>query len=425
MLQRRAWLWTVAVTVALMIAITAPMVADAASIAKRIDRAVRTSGLRGVTDIVVFDVEDQMVIYRNRPDVGVAPASNAKLVTTAAALQRFGPNYRFTTRVAFRGTQHGSRFDGNVYLIGGGDPTLSTKAFARRNLSGHAGNLDLLWLPFRLRGITKVRGRLIVDDSAFDQRRWVRQWPARYRLTQSGPLGALTVNLGHVGATLDSPAAHDPALHAGARYRALLTRHGISVSGGTLHRRTPANAKTVGSIDSPPLRQILAFMDQTSDNFTAEILLKDLGRMAGGRGTTAGGARVARRQLKALEIPVDGIRIVDGSGLAGSNRATARRMAELINALDDNSILGPSFRAALAVSGRSGTLRGRLASRAYRGRVRGKTGTLNNASALSGFATRRNGQRYGFSVMTWTGSRSAPISTAHTLQDRIAAILVQ
>ncbi len=158
-------------------------------------------------------------------------------------------------------------------------------------------------------------------------------------------------------------------------------------------------------------------MDETSDNFTAEMLLKTLGARAGGAGTTAAGATVVARTLEAAGVPTAGVRIADGSGLSPLDRLTARAIAGILLAARQDPRLWPHVRRALAVAGRSGTLEHRLES--ARGAIRAKTGTTALASALSGYAR----ARYLFAVV----QDGDPVSTwwARTAQDRFATTLAQ
>lgn len=399
--------------------------ATESAIVDRVDRAVSASGLGRTTGVVVWRAESQAIIYRYRSFRSVVPASNQKLYTSVAALSSLGHDYRFTTRVALRGSQSGDTFTGDVFLVGGGDPMLATPAFSLRNLGGNGTDLTQLVAPLRARGIRRIRGRLIVDDRFLDRERYVASWPSRYRFDEATALGALTVNQSYLGRSLTGPSSHTPDLRAGALFLAALRYRGITVTRGVATGRKPTDAMVVGTVSSVPLRSIVRFMNRTSDNFTAEILLKDLGRLRGGYGSTARGARVVRSQVARLGVDVADVRVADGSGLSSLNHTTTRNIAELVNTADHTAGVTTSFVSSLAVSGRGdGTLEDRLTSYPYRGRVRAKTGTLNQASALSGFATRLSGSRYGFSVVTYD-SGGISWSRSRALQDLVAQILVK
>jgi D-alanyl-D-alanine carboxypeptidase/D-alanyl-D-alanine-endopeptidase (penicillin-binding protein 4) len=181
--------------------------------------------------------------------------------------------------------------------------------------------------------------------------------------------------------------------------------------------RADADAWPLATALSPPLHVIVRFMNRESDNFTSELLLKQLGTLDGTRGTTARGGRIVRRTLAENGIPLAGVRIADGSGLSRSNRLTARALIALLRIAWDDLELRPWFVESLPVAGRYGTLRDRMRGWPVAGRVSAKTGTTSVASALSGFV----GRRFAFVVL----HNGRPISHfwARRAQDRFAAVL--
>jgi D-alanyl-D-alanine carboxypeptidase/D-alanyl-D-alanine-endopeptidase (penicillin-binding protein 4) len=158
-------------------------------------------------------------------------------------------------------------------------------------------------------------------------------------------------------------------------------------------------------------------MDRVSDNFTAELVLKQLGTLAGDQGTTARGAAAVMQALADTQVPTDGVRIVDGSGLSVLDRVTARELAAILEAAWDDPDIGPVLFSALPVAGVNGTLSDRMRRAPARGNVVAKTGTTSWASALSGYVRRR----YVFSVL----QNGNPVSTlwARRAQDRFATVL--
>ncbi len=406
-----------------------PARADAASLQARIGRAVTHSGVAGATSIYVWDQDTRQVLYTRAPGRAVTPASTMKLLTSAAALERFGPDHRFTTRVALQGTQVGNRFLGDVWLIGGGDPSLSTFGFARDNYRGRGANLAVLVSPLVNRGIEGISGRIMVDDDLLDELRWVPEWKPAFRFEETGALGALTVNQSLTGRYVGTKSSHLPDIRTGEVYRDLLRRQGIFVAGDTVSGSLPPSATLVGAVQSPPLIDLVAHMNTTSDNFFAETLLKDIGADrfgASGTGSTVDGRRAARAELAALGIDLSGVTWTDGSGLAYSNRVTARSLGHVLG-VGAQTPWGEQWIAGFANSGRSGTLRHRMTRRPFSGRVFAKTGTLNHASALAGFAHRLgSNRRYGFAVIT-SNAPGVGVSYTHAkrLQDSIAMTLVR
>jgi len=160
-------------------------------------------------------------------------------------------------------------------------------------------------------------------------------------------------------------------------------------------------------------------MNRESDNFAAEMLLKELGAVVGARGTTAAGAGVVASELGGAGVPLDGVRISDGSGLSRLDRLTAQALvATLLAGTSDPGISG-AFVDSLSVAGISGTLKRRLVTRPTRSRVIAKTGTTSQASALAGFVRRR----YVFAVVQ-NGS-PVPYWSARAAQDRFVTVLAR
>jgi PBP4 family serine-type D-alanyl-D-alanine carboxypeptidase len=158
-------------------------------------------------------------------------------------------------------------------------------------------------------------------------------------------------------------------------------------------------------------------MNTESDNFVAEMLLKQVGAREAATGTTAAGARVARAELVERDVPLAGVRIVDGSGLSRLGRLTARALARLLESAWNDPAVARPFVASLAVAGVNGTLRDRMRAEPARGTVRAKTGTTSRSSSLAGFA----GDGYVFAVLM-NGS-PVPVTAARAAQDRLGQLL--
>jgi PBP4 family serine-type D-alanyl-D-alanine carboxypeptidase len=176
-------------------------------------------------------------------------------------------------------------------------------------------------------------------------------------------------------------------------------------------------AITLATVRSQRLSHLLRLMDADSDNFAAEMVLKAIGAEVAGRGTTAAGAAIVRRDLAAADVPLAGTRIVDGSGLSSLNRVTARELSSILVLLWRTPGMRPLVHDSLAIAGERGTLRHRLVGRHTRGVVRGKTGTTAISSALSGYV----GTRYAFALV----QNGDPVdwAAAHEVQDRFVGAL--
>jgi D-alanyl-D-alanine carboxypeptidase/D-alanyl-D-alanine-endopeptidase (penicillin-binding protein 4) len=328
------------------------------------------------------------------------PASNEKLAVSYAALVTLGATYRFGTDVLGRGELDGTVWRGSLLLVGGGDPTLSS------------ADLAALARQVRAAGIRRVTRGVFGDESFFDTRRTGAGWKSWFYVNECPPLSALTVDRGrYYGRT-----SRDPAAAAALLFRNALRRAGVAVGGAGVGKGRDGDVP-LASVVSAPLSQIVAWMGRVSDNFTAEILLKQLGAAGGEVGTAARGAIAVRAALAEAGVPLAGLRVVDGSGLSSLDRLTARSLAALLRVAWADQDIRPYLLAAQPVAGISGTLSDRMRRPPARGHVQAKTGTTSLASALSGYVKRR----YVFSVL----QNGSPISTywARKAQDRFATAL--
>jgi serine-type D-Ala-D-Ala carboxypeptidase/endopeptidase (penicillin-binding protein 4) len=322
---------------------------------------------------VAMDLATGTVLFTQNPAVPLAPASNEKLPITYAALSNLGASYRIETDVFGEGSQDAATFDGTLVLKGGGDPTLST------------AGLRALAAQVRAAGIRRVTGGIVGDESYFDARRTVAGWKPSFYIQESPPLSALAVNRARVGRYV----TRTPALAAATAFRAALRAAGVVVDGGSSVGRVDDFSIPLAQIQSPTLGSIIRYMDKESDNFTAELLLKQLGAVVLEHGTSASGAAVVTQTLAEAGVPMAGVRIVDGSGLSRLDRLTANAVAAVLRLAWDDPAVRPAFVASLPVAGVNGTLQDRLRTPPARGRVLAKTGTTSEASALSGYVSTR------------------------------------
>ncbi len=369
-----------------------------AGLVTQLRQALRSPSIPpGRTAALAVDLSTGKVVFAHNGSLPVAPASNEKLPVAWAALSRLGPGYRFHTEVYGNGIQVGTTFEGSLVLKGFGDPTLGTPDLRRLAGKVYAS------------GIRRVTGRVLGDESFYDDRREVAGWKSSFVGIETPPLSALVVDRAK-----GWPALSPPLLAARA-FRQALVERGVVVDGTHGLGRAGARAPTIARDVSRTLRHVVRAMNRDSDNFTAEMVLKQLGAAAGHVGTSAGGAAVVRGAMREAGIPVSGLRLVDGSGLSRLDRLTARSLVAVIeNALADPTVRGP-FLSSLAVAGRTGTMIRRLPDLA--GVLRGKTGTTSIASSLSGLV----GTRYAFAVL----HVGDPVSywDARAAQDRFVTVL--
>jgi serine-type D-Ala-D-Ala carboxypeptidase/endopeptidase (penicillin-binding protein 4) len=372
------------------------------AVAAALERAVAVPGVsRGQTGVVVVDLRSSAVIYALNPDTSLEPASTEKLPVAMAALTRLGGGFRIRTVVLGQGTRSDASWRGDIVLKGYGDPSLTTTG-----LTGLARAL-------RARGITTITGRVIGDESYFDDERTVDGWKPAFAKSESPFLSALVVNRG----MLDGASVDHPALAAAILFTRALQRAGVSVGGRPTTGRGTSTAVELTRRASPPLQSLLSRMDTWSDNFIAEMLLKLLGARTSGRGSSEAGAAAVRAVLAADSVPLTGVRVVDGSGLSSFDRLTARALAGILETVWHTVRLQRLLRT-FAVAGSTGTLRHRLLDVPGHELVRGKTGTTDHASALAGFVS----SRFAFAVL----NNGSPVNwqAAHLLQDRVAKTLL-
>jgi len=321
---------------------------------------------------------------------GLVPASNTKVVSTWAALVGLGEDFRYRTTVQAETTpDEQGVLQGNLYLVGDGDPFLSTEQWWTQydNQDGrYHTRLEDLADNLVASGLTEIAGSIVGDESKFDTE---RQGPWAARLIagkHSGPLSALNVNEGfndwpspYVRANLRSE-TDNPALHAASKLADLLAERGVR-SGRPGTGTRPVDAIELGAVESPPLSDLVTHINSYSSNFGAELLVKTLGSELGGEGTTLAGARIMMEILAANDIPTQGLIVDDGSGLAESNRLTCASLSAILGKAGPDSVL----RQSMAISASRGTLTNQFVDSPAAGLVWAKTGTLRDTRALSGY----------------------------------------
>ncbi|PKW19324.1 D-alanyl-D-alanine carboxypeptidase/D-alanyl-D-alanine endopeptidase [Saccharopolyspora spinosa] len=433
------------------------------------------------TGVVVRDPATDEVLYSRQAADRATPASNAKLLTSAAALEALGPEYRFRTDVVTDAPQLGPVLSGDLYLRGTGDPTLL------------AADYDRLAEQVAAAGIRLVRGRLLTDSSWFDDVPLGTGWawddepyyfaapvsaltvapdadfdagtaivrvsptaegrPAAVQLepatgvvqidnrtTTSAADGEpdVTVEREHGGSRVvvsgtvpagaqpfeDFTTVPNPAGYAADVFARALTAHGVTIR-GTGEGTAPAGGRELASRHSIPLRELLVPFLKLSNNGHAEVLVKAMGREVRGDGSWSAGLEVLTDKLSRLGVDPAVLRMVDGSGLSTMDQVTPEQLAVLL----DNARERPWFRSwydALPVAGVAdrmvgGTLRNRMAGTAAENNVHAKTGSMTGVTSLSGYVTTANGRELVFSVVFNDFLTSSP----KDLEDAIAIRLAE
>jgi serine-type D-Ala-D-Ala carboxypeptidase/endopeptidase (penicillin-binding protein 4) len=319
----------------------------------------------------------------------VTGASTQKLITATGLLLAHGPDSTFRTRAMAGAAPKGGVIAGDLYVVGGGDAALGTLdwpglAPGIRPRAVH--DVDALAAAIAAAGVTQVQGSVVGDGSRYDDQRYEPSLPTRLiDQDQVGPIGGLMVNDGFAAfgpaRSLDGtvPAA-DPAADAARVVTERLAAHGVTVAGAPRAGTAPEDTTEVAGIDSPPLSQVVAEMLTNSDNETAEAALKEVGHAVSGEGSWAAGAAGVTSLLADAGVALDGVRVVDGTGLSIQDQLTCQTLVDVLSRPET----GPVLRAGLPVAGQSGTLLERWEGSSVAGRLRAKTGTLRNVTALAG-----------------------------------------
>lgn len=365
-----------------------------------IARYLRRSG--GSGGVWVGDPQTGSTLFSSGGSKPRTLASNMKLFTTSTALSQLGPGHQFETALVAVGTFTDGVVQGDLVLVGGGDPSLTSQGVAR------------LVSEARAAGLERVTGKLLYDESIFDRRR---------AIPQTGIGGGRFSELGRLsGLSFESGRSRDPARAAALTAIGLLRKRGISVpkkTGRTIVPAASGASVPVADVTSSPLSQIARSTNVFSINFYAEMLLKDISAAADGQGTTTGGVA----QIKAFASAASAsLSTENGSGLSRLDRASPQSVVALLDhMLDEDPQVRDAWLGSLAVAGRSGTLADRMRGTPAQDACRGKTGTITGISALSGYCDTGGGRLIAFSILM----SKVNIDRAHVAQDRIAALVAR
>jgi serine-type D-Ala-D-Ala carboxypeptidase/endopeptidase (penicillin-binding protein 4) len=365
----------------------------------KLSREMRLAG--PTTGAYVRDLDTGEELYALRENVPRMPASVQKLYTTASALLRLGPSATLDTTAVTDANALVDSFGvlhGDLVLVGAGDPFFGdTEAAA-------------LARAVRAAGVRRIDGSIVGDESRFDARRSGRA--PGYDPELGGVLSALAYDRG----IFRGRARLDAGRFAAARFAAQLRALGVRASGASRAGAAPPTARTIAAVASRNVGELARFVNVPSNNFAAEMLLKNLGARYGGAGSTSAGAGVARATLDDLGVRP---RIADGSGLSRQDRTTPRDVVRLLERMHGQDV-AQAFRSSLAVPGSTGTVRRRMRHTAAQ-HCRVKTGTLRDVSALAGYCATAGGRNLAFAMLF----NRVNISAAQPILDRMATAIAR
>ena len=385
--------------------LTAPPVATPPEIAAALASDRLGSNVTGVS-IWIDGIGE---VATNEPDQQLIPASNEKIFTAMGALALIGGDTTLTTTARAAGPVVGGTLTGDLVLEGGGDPTV-------RIDGDHS--LEELARQVAGTGITQVSGKLLVDESRYDNVRRAAGW-GDAQIVNAGPLSALLVNKNRHRS--DAAFMADPAIGNAELFREELAAVGVNVAGGIEYGTAPDGSLAAGVLTSPPVRDLVDDALLHSDNMISEMLLKEAGHSAVGMGSTVGGVVAITDKLN-REFCTSLLGIADdGSGLSRADLRSAREWRQMLQAARTEP-WWTQFVDGLPVAGRSGTLSGRMRGTAAQDNVRAKTGTVNDAVSLSGYGTTASNRMFIFSVVVNGGSANGSESSIDALVSAVAGL---
>jgi len=410
----------------------------------------------------VISLDDKSTVFEYGAGDLLNPASNVKLFTSAAALSLLGPDHRFETEFFVDKPPQNGRVR-TLFVRGNGDPSMTTERLyaiaaelARQGLKEVRGDLVLDESSFDgerwIAGYDQEQGDraylaptgalslnwnavavYLRPGAAKGQAAFVEVEPSSeyFRLHSKLMTGKATQRRFFVRSSLetDKPASKsslrrqeievrghvpvgkgtwvvwrridDPASYFGHTLKALLAQHGVRIHGKVVAGKVPPTAELFHTALSDSLSILLKRVNKHSSNFVSEQLIKVLGGVYRGfPATHANGLEAVAEFLeKEVGIPRGSYVMRNGSGLNDANRFSAVQTNRLLRHMFEEALFSPEFVSSLGIAARDGTLRSRFGGSQAEGKLRAKTGTLENVSALSGYVQGMNKQRFVFSVL--------------------------
>jgi D-alanyl-D-alanine carboxypeptidase/D-alanyl-D-alanine-endopeptidase (penicillin-binding protein 4) len=422
-----------------------------------IEDLVRKSTLNhSKVGLEVISLDDGRVVYASHAQDLLNPASNTKIFTSAAALARLGSDYRWVTEVYVDSLPVGGVLRGPLTIRGKGDPSLTSERLwevalelwhqGLREVKGdlilddsyfdqvfegpgwdqdrtdraYMAPISALATNFGAFGIyvtpadhagAKANVEIEPMSPYFKLDNRVTTVAHRKRLRHLATTGAPGSDGWHVVVTgtvpVDQPTSTlwrrvgDPTIYTGETFKQILAQRGIKVTGRVKRGLKGPNARLYYSSESEELDLVVRHLNKHSSNFIAEMLLKTLGaEVSGPPGSWPNGVSAIEDFLaKDIGIPRGTYVMKNGSGLNDVNRFSADQVVRVLAYLYPRVTLAPEYLASLGIAGKDGTLRFRMQDTPAAGRVRAKTGTLENVSALSGYAESLSGHHFAFSIL--------------------------
>lgn len=336
-----------------------------------ITQFLQTNGIPDSSvSVKIVDLSDGSTVTSHNETASLVPASIMKSVTTAALLESAGPDWRYHTRIYIDGPNDFGYLRGNVIVEGACDPTLNSD---KEPFSEDI--IDEICNVLTLQRVNRIEGSIIIDEDNFSgdcrPASWAKEDCAKYYGTGSHALNYSDNARGDF-------AVNNPS---SAFIKILKTK--LSSKGIELEEKNLAEGKRIQIHDhlSAPLDEIMRSCMMRSDNLFAESMLRTYDKLEGGDGSTTSAAARVMKLWNKKNFSLEGVNIVDGSGLSRSNRVTANFMSQLLSEMSQN----PNYASFFPLAGQEGTLKKFLAETPLDSYVAMKTGSMRGIQCYAGY----------------------------------------
>ncbi|MBE2281065.1 MAG: D-alanyl-D-alanine carboxypeptidase/D-alanyl-D-alanine-endopeptidase [Ignavibacteriaceae bacterium] len=355
------------------------------SLTKKVEAIIKTFPAGTQYGIMVFDPQLNDTLVAINIDKTLIPASNTKLFSSSAALFIAGADFELSnTFVTDDLNIDDSVINGNLFIVGKCNPLFDSEDLTE--MINELMNLN----------IKRITGNVLGDDSFFDKDYYRHNWiEGETAYITVSPVSALILNDNYVttkvGRREQTILMKSPPIEISKIILDSLIARGIKVDGSYGEGVAPAKVKTLAT-SQIRLTDLLKPVNKSSDNFYAECVFRLLGAVAfGSQGTALKSYQALYTYLRDIQLNREGLEIVDGSGISRSNRTSAANITHLLEKMYNDYYYYNDFYSSLAIGGVDGTLRKRMKGGAAEGNFRGKTGTLNGVSTLSGYLKTKKG----------------------------------
>ena len=461
-----------------------PILSPEENLARQIDRQIATPELEtALVGIMVQSAKTGEILYQHNANTLMMPASNEKIPTSAAALVKLGPDFRYQTSIYTTGKIEGGILKGDLIIVASGDPTFSSR------FCEHKTDCFIFraWVDsLRAKGIHAIEGDIIGIDDVFDDESIGYGWTMNnLSYAYSAPIGSFMYNenmarivieadsvgeYGNIKVTPDpgyfmlepdleinpdetdifvdripetnrlritgkiqpgqryteNVSIHDPTLHFLSALKWELVLLGIPVYGQTIDadflakKEKLSQKKLLFTHTSIPFKDVITILMKKSQNLYAESMVKLLGHHFGKAGSFEEGAKIVEQTLRRFGLEQDSYSFMDGSGLCRYNYISPAHLVKILRNMYYHRY-GEIYRQTLPIAGVDGTIDYRMKGTVAQNNISAKTGTISNVRCLSGYATTKDGETLVFSTMF--NNFLCSTNVVMDVQDRICMLL--